>query len=268
MDFAELIGHDLGSRRVRYTARDAMLYALAVGARPEALDLVYERDLRVLPSYGCALGLWAVEAAGALGAYDRTYSLHAAQSLTVHRSLPTEGDFEMWGRVGAVWDKGKATIVEIAAECEFFSAGYTIFLPGRGGWGGERGPASHSVELGEPDWTGVFDTWPNQAAIYRLTGDLHPIHIDPAIAGKNGFDRPILHGLCTLGIVARMLSEVQGAHPSDLIELNVRLTAPLFPGDRIDISASTVEDALRFEARAGNAVLLKDGTATFGNRPE
>ncbi len=263
MEFSELIGFDLGKRRIAYGPNDAILYALSVGAKPDQLDLVYERDLRVLPSYGCALGLWAVEKAGELGAYDRKLSLHAAQELAVHKPLPPGGDFEMSGRVAAVWDKGRATVVDIVAECEFFSATYSIFLPGRGDWGGERGPSSPKPEPAEPGWNGTFKTTPNLAAIYRLTGDLHPIHIDPEVAKNNGFDRPILHGLCTLGIAARMVAQVQNAHPCDLTYLSARLAAPVLPGDAITVSASPQADQVSFEAATESATVLKSGVAKF-----
>ncbi len=263
MQFSELIGFDLGKRRITYGKTDAILYALTVGAPPDQLDLVWERDLRVLPTYGCALGLWAVEAAGGLGAYDRNLSLHAAQELTVHAPLPASGDFEMTGHVAAVWDKGRASVVDIVAECEFFAARYTIFLPGRGGWGGDRGPSSTAVETGAPDWTGSFETWENQAAIYRLTGDMHPIHIDPGVARANGFDRPILHGLCTLGIAAREVAAAQNARPCDLAYLSARLAAPVLPGDTITIAATRDHDHQLFQASTENATVLKGGKARF-----
>ena len=206
MELKDLAGQDLGTRTIAYDARDAILYALAVGASSDETDLVYERDLRVLPTYACALGLWAVEKAGGLGAYDRNMSLHAAQSLELHAPMPRSGSFEARGRVAEVWDKGKAAIITIVVECETFTARYGIFLPGRGGWGGERGPSASSQEW-RPSWQGRHATNRSRAALYRLTGDLHPIHIDIEVARANGFDRPILHGLCTLGIAARVLAE-------------------------------------------------------------
>lgn len=263
MEFAELTGFDLGTHQITYTKRDVVLYALSVGAAPDELDQVYERDVRVLPTYGCALGLWAVEAAGELGAYDRKRSLHASQELVVHKPLPADGDFEMTGRISAVWDKGKATVVDIVAECEYFTATYAIFLPGIGDWGGERGPASVKVEPGATTWTGAYQTWLNQAAIYRLTGDLHPIHIDIEVAAANGFDRPILHGLCTLGIAARAIAAAQNAHPCDLVRLSARLAAPVMPGDKIEMTASAGHDGLTFEATTKTATVLKGGAATF-----
>lgn len=102
MNLSELQGYELGQRTVRYQERDAILYALAVGAASTEIDLVYERDLQVLPTYACALGLWAVEAAGELGAYDRKYSPHASQSLVVHQPMPKSGAIETTGRITGV----------------------------------------------------------------------------------------------------------------------------------------------------------------------
>jgi len=260
----ELAGFDLGSRPVTYDGRDAILYALAVGAPADRLDLVYERDLRVLPTYACALGLWAVEKVGDLGAYDRKRSLHASQSLLVHRPMPREGTIEMRGRVESVWDKGKASIVNVAVESELFTAAYAIFLPGVGNWGGSPGPAAdtpRSATAGSP-WTCAIKTSPESAALYRLTGDLHPIHIDPEIARANGLDRPILHGLCTLGIAARVIAEAAGAHACDLRTISARLSAPVMPGDTIAVSACTADELL-FEASAQDRIVLKDGRAKF-----
>ena len=138
---AELSGHDRGSRVATIDDRDAILYAVAVGARADQLDLVFERDLRVLPTLACGLGLWAVESAGDLGAYDRTESLHVGQTLEIHEPL-TPGSFEMSARIGDVWDKGRATVDEVIVSASAFAAGYTIFLPGIGDWGGERGPST------------------------------------------------------------------------------------------------------------------------------
>ncbi len=266
MKLQDLTGYALGDKTVHYDDRDAMLYALAVGARSTELDLVYERQLRVLPTYACALGTWAVEAAGELGAYDRQRSLHAAQTLHVHRPMPAGGRIETAGRVTGVWDKGKAALVEIETTSDAFTASYAIFLPGLGGWGGERGPSPSQLEpVEQGGWTGQFTTSPDQAALYRLTGDRHPIHIDTEVARANGFDRPILHGLCTLGIVAREIAAAAGAHPADLVHLEARLSAPVMPGDTIDIEASG-DGPLRFEATVAGIAVLKGGRAEFRSR--
>jgi acyl dehydratase len=263
MKLQDLAGYDLGRQVVNYTDRDAILYALAIGARHDQLDLVYERDLRVLPTYACALGLWAVEKAGGSGAYDRNRSLHAGQKLEIRKPLSKAGKIEMHGTVLAVWDKGKASMVEIAVECEEFIATYSIFLPGLGGWGGERGPSSPSRDVVKADWQASFRTDPNLAAFYRLTGDRHPIHIDPEVAKANGFDRPILHGLCTLGIAAREIAGAAGAHPCDLKRLDARLAAPVLPGATINFIANKSDNGFIFEARVDDTTVLKNGEANF-----
>jgi acyl dehydratase len=263
----ELPGFDLGSYDSNYATRDAILYALAVGASASQLDLVYERDLRVLPTYACALGLWAVEKAGDLGAYDRKRSLHASQALVMHRSMPRAGTVRMNGRVEAVWDKGKATIVEIAVNSDFFDATYSIFLPGVGNWGGIPGPATPVPQRPESSaiWQATYNTAPTLAALYRLTGDLHPIHIDTEVAKANNFDRPILHGLCTLGIAARMVADAVGSHPCDLSTIKARLSAPVIPGETIKVSARTKANTVEFEANVNDRAVLKGGEAVFAS---
>lgn len=264
MELKDLAAVELGNRRVVYDERDVMLYALAVGASSDEIDLVYERDLRVLPTYVCTLGLWAVEAAGGLGAYHRNKSLHAFQTLALHTPIPAAGSIETSGRIAAVWDKGSAAMVEIVVESDAFTASYGIFLPGLGDWGGERGPsASADVKEPGPWWSGEFETFPNQAALYRLTGDRHPIHIDPEVARGNGFQRPILHGLCTLGIAARLVARAVKAHPADLRGLQARLAAPVVPGDTIALLAAGSRESLTFEARVADTVVLKGGRAVF-----
>ena len=263
MELKDLAGQDLGTRTIAWDAREAILYALAVGASCDETDLVYERDLSVLPTYACALGLWAVETAGGLGAYDRNMSLHATQNLELHAPMPPSGSFEARGRVAEVWDKGKAAIVRIVVECEIFTARYGIFLPGRGGWGGERGPSASSAQW-RPSWRGRHAVDRNRAALYRLTGDRHPIHIDVEVARANGFDRPILQGLCTLGIAARMLAEPAGAHPAELRRFEARLAAAVMPGEVIDVTAGADGAGLSFEAKVGEKAVLTAGRAVFG----
>lgn len=264
MTLAELAGTSLGDHEVSYRDTDTLLYALTLGAQPDELDLVYERDQRVLPTYGCALGLWAVEAAGRLGAYDPHRSLHASQGLHVKKPLPPHGAITMSGRVENVWDKGKASMVDIKVDCEYFTATYTIFLPGIGGWGGERGPKSQQAQSPEFNRISQFTTSRDLAALYRLTGDRHPVHIDPEVAKPNGFDRPILHGLCTLGISVRMLAEQAGSHPAELTTLNVRLSAPVLPGQTLEVSSGSDGGVNHFDTRVGDAVVLSGGQATFG----
>jgi acyl dehydratase len=261
---SELSGTDLGVHASTHDASKAILYALAVGAAPSDLDLVYERDLRVLPTFGCALGLWAVEAAGRLGAYDPRSSLHVAQKIQVHRPLPAAGSIQMHGRVPNVYDKGKAALVEVEVASEFFTAIYTIFLPGMGGWGGDRGPSVSAPADVVYTETTETDTSPGLAALYRLTGDLHPVHIDPEVARANGFPRPILHGLCTLGISARIIADQHGVHPAELRSLEARLTSPVLPGDPLTVASGNQDGLIHFQTLSRGTVVLGNGKATFG----
>ncbi|MQA09046.1 MAG: enoyl-CoA hydratase [Pseudonocardiaceae bacterium] len=262
-DLPELAGRDLGTRLVDYTDRDVILYALAVGAPPDALDLVYERDLHTLPAYGTALGLWAVETAGQLGAYDPLRSLHAAQRLAMHEAIPTRGPVEMSGRVADVWDKGKAAMVDIEVTCVAFTATYSIFLPGYGGWGGQRGPSREPEPETVMNWRSSHPIPATQAALYRLTGDRHPVHIDPTVATHNGFTRPILHGLCTLGTAARMVATAAGSHPTNLTQLHARFAAPVLPGQTLHVRANEATPEIAFTASADDSVVISGGRAVF-----
>ncbi len=264
MDLRELSGLELGGRSIRYSDRDVMLYALAVLAPPDRLELVYEQSLSVLPTFALTLGLWAVEDAGGLGAYDPKLSLHVAQKLHMKGPLPVHGSVDLAGRIGDVLDKGKATTIEVIVEGDAFSAVYTVYLPGVGNWGG---PTKPTARLPEPSlWasTTTVHIRDDQAALYRLTGDRHPVHIDPAVARQAGFDRPILHGLCTLGIVARQVTDLVPGGDRHLADLDVRFTAPTFPGDVLVISATEQSDSeLRFKTTAGERTVLSGGVARF-----
>lgn len=264
VQLADLPGTDLGSHTASYGDTDSILYALAVGASATDLNLVYERDMRTLPTYACALGLWAVEAAGRLGAYDPKRSLHASQRLEVHKQMPKAGDIPMTGRIANVYDKGKASIAEVEVTSPYFSAFYSIFLPGLGGWGGDRGPSSkptgEPVEMTEKS---AYQTDVDQAALYRLTGDRHPLHIDTEVATANGFERPILHGLCTLGISARIVAEQMGSNPADLTSLSARLAAPVLPGDALTVASGQRDGEVHFEAQSGETTVIGQGRATF-----
>lgn len=266
MNAGEAIGLELGRRIVAYDDRDAILYALAVGAAATDLELVFERDLRVLPTFGVALGLWASDALGERGFFDVSRALHGSQRLEVFEPLPPAGELELTARVANVWDKGAAAVYEVEVGCRQFRATYAIFAPGSGGFGGERGPSAARDPERAPDATATAATTPDQAALYRLTGDRHLIHIDPAAAQAIGQPRPILHGLCTLAVVVRALAGIQGAHPCDLAELSARFSAPVLPGEAIEVSSWNGEgdgDAVRFAAATARGIVLSGGSVRF-----
>jgi len=260
-----LAGVDLGTRTVSYDERDAILYALAVGAQATDLDLVFERRLRVLPTFALTLAQWAPDVLAGRGAWDVATALHGSQRLRVRRPLPPAGELAMAARVSAVWDKGPAAIFDVEVESEYFVATWSIFAPGRGGFGGERGPSRSQPPEAGPDVETSLSTFGTQAALYRLTGDRHLIHIDPDSARAIGQPRPILHGLCTLAAAVLRLAAVLGVHPADLADLDGRFAAPVLPGQELDLALWRADTGMAFRARRGGADVLTDGFARFAS---
>lgn len=261
---ANAVGAPLGTRSVAYSSDDAILYALAVGAGTDSLDLIYEKNLRVLPTYATTLGLWVADAAGALGLFTPQEALHGAQELVIHEELPGSGIIEITGRVAAVWDKGQGAVLDVEATSTYFTATYSIFLPGRGGWGGPRGSSTGRASGAEPTWTGSLETWAAQPALYRLTGDKHLIHIDPDGARAAGLAGVIMHGLCTFGSAARELAAATGAHAADLRQIRARFAAPVIPGDDVALAAwATSTSEVEFTAHSNGSTVLTGGYAHF-----
>jgi acyl dehydratase len=262
---ADAVGLDLGVRPVTYDEDDVILYALGVGAGADDLDLVFERDLRVLPTFGLTLTLWAADELGSRGFFSSTNALHAAQRLEVLAPLAPRDELELSARVAAVWDKGSAAIFEIEVSCERFRAVSSIFAPGLGGWGGERGPSARRDPESPPARLAVTRTSPDQAVLYRLTGDKHLIHVDPEAAAAIGAPGPIMHGLSTLGFAVRGLAGLCGSHPADLAEIECRFLAPVLPGARLEIRAWDADDAgyTPFAVGAAAGTVLGGGRARF-----
>lgn len=271
MQITDWVGYELGTRVVQYCEEDAILYALAVGARADELPLVFERDLKVLPTFALTLGLWVADAASAAGAFVPAQALHGSQSLTMRGPLPPASEFEVTGHVEAVRDTGRSAILDIVCESAYFSATYSIILPGQGGFS----PSTPRVKAKSEDGnravvheSRIIELSSEQAVLYRLTGDRHLIHVDPAAAEAAGFDRPILHGLCTLGVVARSLAEPLGAKPWELRRIEARFAAPVFPGSTLVVAAERprVGDCgagLEYSASVDGRCVLADGRVSY-----
>ncbi len=255
----ELAGRFLGERTVSYTESDAILYALAVGASPEQLDLVFEDRLRVLPTFALTLAQWAPDILSREG-YFNPRSVHGAQHLLVHAPLPRSGNLTLRAHVGEVWDKGSAAIVEVIVESDYFTATWQIFAPGAGGFGGERGPGRVAAEDRGDAREHELKIALNQAALYRLTGDRHHIHIDPAASALIGQPRPILQGLSTLVAATLPLAAEAGGHPADLTELAGRFSGPVVPGDTLIVRSW---DGGFFDVLRDGAPVITEGKALF-----
>jgi acyl dehydratase len=227
-----------------WSERDAMIYALGVGCRPDTeLDFIYEgRGPAVLPTYAVIPGTNALLGLAGVVELDFTRLLHGEQGVTVHRDLPPKAKITLAGRIVEVWDKEKSAVVGVEGVASdddgpLFSVHTSLVMLGQGGFGGERGPAdpeTYEPPDREPDVVTTHDVRPEQAAIYRLSGDSNPMHIDPDFATKAGFDGPFLHGLCTFGFVGRAVLE--GLCDGDLSRfgsLRGRFADQVWPGDRI-----------------------------------
>ncbi|TDD91040.1 enoyl-CoA hydratase [Actinomadura darangshiensis] len=260
---SEWRGRDLGTKTVTYEDTQPILYALAVGAGASDLDLVFEERLRVLPTFALTLAQWAPDALASAGAFDARTTLHGMQRLRALKPLPRSGSVEMKAHVAEVWDKGSAAVFEVAVESDYFEATWSLFAPGRGGFGGDRGPSARRHPDREPDGSLTVQTSPDQAALYRLLGDRHHLHIDPEAAKTAGMPRPIMHGLCTLAAITLPLASSQGAHPADLTELEGRFAAPVFPGDELRVDTWKDAPATLFEAAVDDRTVISAARARF-----
>lgn len=259
----DAVGAELGTHTFSYDQDAVILYNLCVGASADQLELVYERDLQTIPTFACAMGLWAVQAAGGSEFYDPLRSLHAAQHLVLREPLPASGSIQMSGAITRVYDTGRAAIVVIEVAAKEFTATYEIYIPGAGGWGGKRSPERPAPgDAGERCASTVMVP-SNLAALYRLTGDKHPVHIDPRAAGGLGLEKPILHGLCTLGIAVTEVASHARRHPTELTELHVRFSSPVVPGDELRVESVIDGDRASFEATVGSTTVLSRGEVRF-----
>ena len=224
-----------------YGERDAILYALAVGATE--LDHVYERGLQVLPTFPVVLPFEALMQMDERLGIDLETVLHGEQRLQLHRPVPARGRALSRARVSGVFDKGAGAVVETTAEVEVdgelvATATYASFVRGGGGFGGERGAGLKPPAVDRPpDATARQATLEGQAQLYRLCGDTNPLHVDPAFAQRAGFDRPILHGLCTYGFGVRMAMQLVGP----VTAADARFTGVVFPGDVLQVDVWRVD---------------------------
>lgn len=271
-----IVGQRRGPWTRTWTATDALLYALAVGAgQPDpTAELAFTTEhsagvrQRVLPTYAIVLAQFGGPQA-ALAGVDLTRLLHAEQALTLYRPLPVAGSVELTSTVTDVFDKGSGALVVTETRAvapddgrPLFATRSSVFLRGAGGFGGERGPTgAFGVPEREPDVVLRFPTAVNQALLYRLTGDRNPLHSDPAFAAAAGFQRPILHGLATYGITVRLLL---GEFGGELSSVEGRFTKPVTPGDELVVSAWRTDEAVVFRTASGSGeVVLDRGRATF-----
>jgi acyl dehydratase len=210
-----------------------------------------------------------------VGTYNPAMLVHGQQSVTLHQPMPVEGSASVTSRITGIYDKGKAAVVatETTATDEADGAPlYTnyssAFIRGEGGWGGERGPSGPQNEPPEraPDHEVTYQTSPDQALVYRLSGDRNPLHSDPAFAAMGGFDRPILHGLCSYGFTGRaLLHSLCDGDPAKFHHVEARFASPVLPGDALTVRMWTTGDGESvFTTSVGDRPVIDQGLVKFG----
>ncbi|TAL04157.1 MAG: 3-alpha,7-alpha,12-alpha-trihydroxy-5-beta-cholest-24-enoyl-CoA hydratase [Rhodospirillaceae bacterium] len=262
-----------------YDSKDAILYALGVGYGQDPLDerelpFVYERGLRVAPTIVTVLGGGGqVPNVFLRMGLDLSQILHGEESIEIHRPLPTSGRMVREIRLTQVFDKGrdKGAVIYTQSILRDQDNGAAIATIERsavaradGGFGGSSAgqPPPHPIPDRAPDFEVALPTAPSQALLYRLSGDLNPLHVDPAFARKVGFPRPILHGLCTYGITCRaVLQAVADLDASRLKAHAARFSAPVFPGETIVTHIWKDGDTISFTA----SVRERPGTVVIRN---
>jgi acyl dehydratase len=259
IDVEKALSASIPGASFSWTEKDVILYNLAVGAGDppdleRELSYAYEGDLQVLPGFGTIppfsmmMGLTEVEGV------DITLAqiLHGDQELTVHRRIPTSGTVTQEGRITDVFDKGKGAlvVVEVVSTLEgepLFTNRSGVFVRGEGGFGGDPGPGRrYQPPDREPDIVVESPTLPQQALLYRqVSGDRNPLHADPGFAAFAGFERPILHGLCTYGIVAKsVVDHVLEGDTSKFDAFSARFSGHVFPGETLVTSIWTTDDGI------------------------
>ncbi len=265
-----------------WTATDSLLYALGVGAGSLASDyelpFTTENSIdvsqQVLPTFAAIVGTGGHSRAS-IGDFDPAMLLHGEQGVELFGPIPPQGSVRTTGTVTGIYDKGsgalvvtESTSVNLATDQPLFRTTNALFIRGEGKFGGERGPSAGATPLPErrPDRMVTYATRADQALLYRLSGDRNPLHSDPVFARRAGFDRPILHGLCTYGVTGRaLLHTLCDSDPARFHSLRGRFSRPTYPGDVLTVSM-WVEGGtalFRTESQRGETV-IDNGVLQFG----
>jgi acyl dehydratase len=263
-----------------YTQRDSMLYALGIGFGTNPLDrkelpYVYEGNgLHTVPTMASMLLPHTfLDGCG----WDYAQVLHGEQRLELYRPLPPSAELLANRRVVAVYDKGANRGAKILVEAEvrmakddtvLFTLTSTLIARGDGGFGGPpgAGPLPHRLPKREPDLSCDIATRRDQALLFRLSGDLNPLHSDPVFASSAGFREPIMHGRCTAGIACRAILKTICDYDFTLVNgFDVRFSAPVYPGDVLTTEMWQDRNVISFRCIVKNrkVVVINNGKCTL-----
>ncbi len=265
IDASKALGAKLGEGQYSWTQDQVILYHLGIGAGvpptdPRELEYTYEKNLKVLPSFGVIPVFRALGGLGTTPGLEFNFAmlLHGEQDIEIHQPIPPEATVTSAGEIVGIYDKGKAALVVLEvktrdeADKPLFTNRFSLFLRGEGGFGGESGPkAGNKPPQRDPDGVIESATLPQQALLYRLSGDKNPLHADPEFAKIGGFDRPIIHGLCSYGIVCKAI--VDGVLDGDVTKVaryQARFAGVGFPGETYLTSWWKEGDRILIETRS------------------
>ncbi len=247
------LGYETPPIEFEYTWRDTVVYALGVGAKAdEELDYLYEeRGPKVVPTYCSVPTFAAFDALVDRIGCDRRGMVHHAQRIDVFKPLRPNARLRVSGRVAGLYDL-KRMAMSVFSIDGFDEEGdriihgeVTVVLRNDGGFGGQRPPKAERIALPDhpPDFESVEGVSPTQALLYRLRGDYNPLHADPDVAAEAGFEKPILHGLCTFGYAGRaVVRDACGGDPERLTTMRGQFRSPVFPGDTLVIRGWIEDD--------------------------
>jgi acyl dehydratase len=269
-----VIGKKTEPRVFEYTWKDVVLYALGVGATADELSFVYENasgGLKVLPSFCVVPAIRAFPNFGEDIEWSRM--LHGEHTIRLSHPIPPQGKLIQTGVITDIFDKGKGAVfhAKITGETEdgkhLYDAYWAIFYVGAGEFGGDPGPKAEKIvppEGTEPDFSISEKVAENQAAIYRLSGDLNPLHLDSEAAKRGGFDQPILHGLCTYGFATRaIVNELLGGDVARLKEFSARFSDVVYPGDTLTTKGWKSEGGYIIQTRTDRSIVLTNARAVI-----
>ncbi len=260
-----------------WTSKDALLYAVGIGAGTDELAYTTENTSgvpqQVFPTYPVVISTGSGSGLSVAGTWNPAMLVHGQQSVTLHQPLPVEGTVSVVSEITGIYDKVKAAVLVMAARATLpdgsplYTTTMSAFIRGEGGWGGDRGP-SGAVNVPPdraPDHQVTYQTRPDQALTYRLSGDRNPLHSDPAFAAMGGFDKPILHGLCSYGFTGRaLLHSVCGGESARFKHIEARFASPVIPGEALTISMwNTADGEAVFVTSVGDRVVIDQGLCRF-----
>lgn len=249
-----------------WDSKDCLLYAVGVGCGTDELEFATEKDQKVLPTFAVIIGGGGVPL-NKIGDFNFAMLVHGEQAIYFEKPIPTDGIITSQGKIVEIWDKGSGAVVVTESNSIdkktgelIFKTRSSVFLRGEGGFGGDRGPKAEKFDPGRaPDKQITYKTREDQALTYRLSGDRNPLHSDPEFAKRGGFDRPILHGLCTYGFTGRaLLNSYCKDQPEKFKAIEGRFSKPVMPGDELTISMWQEGNNVLFQTKTQDDVVVID----------